>query len=64
MCGGLWGIKPVLDLKIIHCKEDSFPVTLQESFFTLVFIMSFFFKVWRNKRTTNSVGRFLGGSLQ
>ena len=59
MCGGLGGIKPVLDLKIIHCKEDSFSVTHQENLFNLVFIMSFSFKVWRTGRTTNSVGRFL-----
>lgn len=63
MCSGLGGIKPVLDLKIIHCK-DSFSVAHQENIFNLVFIMSFPFKVWRNGRTTNSVGRFLGGSLQ
>ena len=59
MCGGHGGIKPVLDLKIIHCKEDSVSVTHQENLFNLVFIMSFSFKVWRNGRTTYSVGRFL-----
>lgn len=51
----------MLDIKIIHCKKKSLWLT-RRIYFILVFFIPFIFEPWRDRRTTNNVGRFfLGG---
>jgi len=64
MCAHSGAVRLALDLKIIHCEEDSFSMAHQKNLFILMFFISFTFKASRDRKTTNSVGRvFLGGSL-
>lgn len=68
MCVRSGAVRLALDLKIIHCEEDSFSMAHQKNLFILVFSASFTFKALRDRKTTNSVGGFgvfflAGGSL-
>lgn len=53
----------MLDIKIIHCKKKKKSLWLtRRIYFILVFFIPFIFEPWRDRRTTNNVGRFfLGG---
>lgn len=63
MCTHAGAVRLALDLKIIHCEEDSFSMAHQKNLFILMFFISFTCKALRDRKTTNSVGRFFGGEV-